>query len=163
MLGEHRQGRVGRDPGKGRVQAAVVEHGRVQAADELAQLGQGLGGLVVGLLDHLADLLGRVGQAGPGHAEVHGQGDQPALGPVVQVALDPAPLGVGGGDDLGPAAGQRLHPQGQLLAAAGSEQGPGSRLIGLGHRPGHPWRSPDQRRGPQGRPQHGQAEAGGRP
>jgi hypothetical protein len=47
-------------------------------------------------------------------------------GPVVQVALDPAPLGVGGGDDLGPAAGQRLDPQGQLLARLG-RAGPGRR------------------------------------
>src|SRR5256886_12853244 len=34
--------------GQGRVEAPVVEHGRVQAADELAQLGQGQHGLVVG-------------------------------------------------------------------------------------------------------------------
>jgi hypothetical protein len=37
---------------------------------------------------------------------VHGQRDQPLLGAVVEVAFDPAPFGVGGGDDLGPAPGQ---------------------------------------------------------
>ena len=42
-----RQRRPGDDPGQRRVQPAVVEHGRVQAADELAQLGQRRLGLVV--------------------------------------------------------------------------------------------------------------------
>ena len=52
MLGAHRgrhvhlqpdrQRRAGHDAGQGRVEAAVVEHGRVQAADQLAQLGQRL-------------------------------------------------------------------------------------------------------------------------
>ena len=61
MLGEQRDatstrsrtgsGALAHDPGQGRVQPAVVEHGRVQAADELAQLGEGLHGLVVRLLD----------------------------------------------------------------------------------------------------------------
>ena len=54
--------------------------------------------------------VGRVGERGAGHAEVHGQRDQPLLGAVVQVALDAAALGVGRGDELGPAAGQRLDP-----------------------------------------------------
>ena len=43
----------------------------------------------------------RAGGAGPrsaGEAERHRQRDQPLLGAVVQVALDPAALGVGGVD-----------------------------------------------------------------
>ena len=56
-----------------------------------------------------------VAEGRAGHAQVHGQRHQPLLGAVVQVALDAAALGVGRGDDVGPAAGQRLHPQLQLL------------------------------------------------
>src|SRR4029450_3989467 len=43
----------------------------------------------------LARGLVRVGGAGAGHPQVHGQRDQPLLGAVVEVALDPAPFGVG--------------------------------------------------------------------
>ena len=79
-----------------------------------------------------------VGEDGPGHAEVHGQRDQPLLGAVVQVAFDPAAFGVGGGDELGPAAGQRLDPHRQLLGAAGAEQAPGRGRVGPGDAPAPP-------------------------
>ena len=45
-----------------------------------------------------------------GHAEVHRQRDQPGLGAVVQVALEPAQLGGGVVDRLGPGLGQHLRP-----------------------------------------------------
>ena len=70
---------------------------------------------------------GASAEALPGHAEVHGQRDQPLLRAVVQVALDPAALGVGRGDDVGPAAGQRLDPLRQFLAAARARAAPGPR------------------------------------
>ena len=88
--------------------------------------------------DGLADGVGRVGEVGPGHAQVHGQGDQPLLGAVVQVAFDPAALGVGGGHDLGPAAGQRLDPQRQLLGCGRGRAGPGRRPRRPGPRPAPP-------------------------
>ena len=72
----------------------------------------------------------------PGHTQVHGQRYQPLLRAVVQVAFDPAAFGVGRGDQIGAAAGQRLDPQRQRLAAAGPEQRPGQALVGPGHPPG---------------------------
>ena len=45
-----------------------------------------------------------------GHAEAHRQRDQPGLGAVVQVALDPAQLGGGVVDGVGAGLGQLLHP-----------------------------------------------------
>src|ERR1035441_9987248 len=71
------------------------------------------------LLDGLPGGLWYVSEGGSGHAQVHRQGDQLLLRSVVQVAFDAAALGVGRGDDLGPAAGQRVDPLGQLLAPAG--------------------------------------------
>ncbi|MEV7854546.1 MULTISPECIES: hypothetical protein [unclassified Streptomyces] len=41
---------------------------------------------------------------------------------VVQVALDPPPLGVGGVEHVGPALGEVGDPAGELLRAAGAEQ-----------------------------------------
>ena len=45
-----------------------------------------------------------------GHAEAHRQRDQPGLGAVVQVALEPAQLGRGVVDGLGARLGQHLRP-----------------------------------------------------
>jgi hypothetical protein len=92
--------------GQCRFQPPVAEHGGMQAADELAQLRQRRDSLLVRRGDRLADRFRLAVEALPGHAEVHGQGNQPLLRPVVQVALDPAALGVGGGHRAGPAAGQ---------------------------------------------------------
>ncbi len=78
----------------------------MQATDEFAHLRQRQYGLLVGVGNRLAHRFRGVTEAGPGHAEVHGQGDQPLLRAIVQVALDPAAFGIDGGDDIGPAAGQ---------------------------------------------------------
>ena len=59
-----------------------------------------------------------------GHAQAHRHGDQPGLGAVVQVALEPAQLGRGVVHRLGPAAGQHLDPLLEHLGAAGGEQQP---------------------------------------
>ena len=66
----------------------------------------------------------QVGEGGPGQAEVHGEGDQPLLGAVVQVALDPPPFGVGGVEHAGPALGEVLDPARQLSDRLG-RAGPG--------------------------------------
>ena len=101
-------------------------------------------GLIVRVGDRPAHGFRRAGEALPGHAEVHGQGDQPLLRAVVQIPLDPAALGVGRGDDVGPAAGQRLDPLRQFLAAARPEQRPGRGLIRPRHLPGQPGRREQQ-------------------
>ena len=67
-------------------------------ADQVPQFGQRLLGLLVRLADDGGGGL-RVGlELGPGPAELHGQGDQPLLGAVVQVTLDPAAFCLGGVD-----------------------------------------------------------------
>jgi hypothetical protein len=76
---------------------------------------------------------GRVGlQLGPGHPEVHGQGDQPLLGAVVEVALDAAALGLGRVDGPVAAGLERLDP-GLELVLAGAQQGLGDGAVGGGH------------------------------
>jgi hypothetical protein len=46
------------------------------------------------------------GHGGLGQAQLEAERDQSLLGAVVQVALDPAPGVVGGGDDPGPGRGE---------------------------------------------------------
>jgi hypothetical protein len=77
-------------------------------------------------------------EALPGHAQVHGQGHQPLLSTVVQVAFDAAAFGVGRSDQVGAAAGQRLGPLGQLLPAGGPEQPLRQVLVDLNRPPGQP-------------------------
>ncbi len=69
----------------------------IQHADDLGGRGVQLRGQLAGLRRHRR--LRR--------AHVQGQGDQPLLGAIVQVALDPAPGGIGGGHDPRPGGGQR--------------------------------------------------------
>ena len=76
----------------------------MQAADQVAQLGEGGLGLLVRLGDRLLRLLGGA-RLGPGHAQVDGEGHQPLLRAVVQVPLEAAPLGVGRVDDARPWSG----------------------------------------------------------
>ena len=103
------EGDLGRHgaPGGQRGQSAPeadVERGRVDAPGDVAQLGDGLLGAVVGLVDELADPIEVdlvVGQLLLGHAEPHGQRDQLGLGAVVQVALDAAQRGGRGVDGHG--------------------------------------------------------------
>ena len=65
----------------------------MDAAGQVAQLGQGVLGVPVGGVDQLAGpgdvrRVAVVAELLPGHPQVHGQRDQPDLGAVVQVALD---------------------------------------------------------------------------
>ena len=68
-------------------------------AGELAQLLQGLGQLAARAGDELLGLAGVAADPALDERELQGQGDQPLLGTVVEVALDAPSLGVGGGDD----------------------------------------------------------------
>lgn len=77
-----------------RLQAPVAEHGRMDAAGQVAQLHERALGLLVRAGHQVAGrLVARRGQAVAGEAEVHGEGAQARLGAVVQVALDAAQLG----------------------------------------------------------------------
>ena len=68
-------------------------------------------------------LSGSVGQLLLGHAEAHAERDQPRLGAVVEVALDPAQLAVLDVHGAGPARLQRLDALRHLGAARGREHG----------------------------------------
>ena len=96
--------RVASDSSAGR--QAVIERGRVDAARQLAQLLQRVRELVARRGRELLGLLGVAPDVGADHPQLQRQRDEPLLGPVVQVALEPAALGVAGGDD--PLA-RRLH------------------------------------------------------
>ncbi len=94
----------GRQGGQRGIEAAVGQDRGMHAAHEAAQLGQGGHGLAVGLVDQHpggGGILGVEARLRPG--QLHRHGHQALLRAVVQVALDPAALGLGGVDDLGPA------------------------------------------------------------
>jgi hypothetical protein len=99
-----------------RPEAAFGQDGRVDAARQLAQLLKGAG-QAVGDPGQLRPELGPLGRHGRlGGAEVQHQRDQPLLGAVVQVALDPPACLVTGGHDPCPRGGQLLAA---LLQGAG--------------------------------------------
>ena len=81
-----------------RLQAAVAEHGRMDPARELAQLLERLRQLLAGALERRARL-GLVAAAAGGEPQVERERDEPLLRAVVQVALEPAALGVARLDD----------------------------------------------------------------
>jgi hypothetical protein len=83
-------------------QAAVHEQWRVDAMGEVPQLLDGVLDADGQHVQHLGGRLRVVGQQVPGEAQVDGQRHQVLLGAVVQVPLDLAALGVGGGHDAGP-------------------------------------------------------------
>ena len=96
----HRQRRlVGERLERGR-ESRLAEDRRIDAVGELAQLVEGGRGLVAGRVQHPGELLVTVGgRAGTREAQVVRQREQPLLGAVVEVALEPAPLGVARLDD----------------------------------------------------------------
>ena len=82
---------------------AIVELGGSKPAGELAELVDGDGDLGDGVVEGAADLgIDGRSEGVLGVAECKADRHQPLLGAVVQVAFDPAPLVVGGGDDPGP-------------------------------------------------------------
>ena len=105
---------------------AVVEHRRVDAAGQVAQLGDGLLGAAVGGVDQLQDPL-QVGLRGPvdhaaellpGQPQLHGDGDHLRLRPVVQVPLDPAQPRGRVVHHVGPGLLQLTHPADAVLLQA---------------------------------------------
>ena len=118
----------------------------MQAADELTQLGQRQYSLIVSLGNGPPGGFRHPGETLAREAQVHGQRDQPLLGAIVQVALNPAALGIGRGDDVGAAAGQRFHPLRQLIGAARAQKPPRGGLVRRGHPPRQPGSRQEQRR-----------------
>ena len=77
-------------------EAVLDQHGRVQAAGDLAQVRQAGVELPRGLRQQVRHGLGTPLQRRAGHAQLQGDADQPRLRAVVQVALEPAALVVAG-------------------------------------------------------------------
>ena len=71
-------------------------------ASELAQLGEAPLQLGPGPIQHLGHIRRIVIEPGSRQLECEGEGHELLLGAVVEVALDPPPLGVAGSDDPGP-------------------------------------------------------------
>jgi hypothetical protein len=71
----HRHRATVRQSGDCRVESAVAQDRRVDAPDEVADVGQSALRLPVRLLDELPGGYGIDRHLLPGHAEVHGQGD----------------------------------------------------------------------------------------
>ena len=87
-------------------QAALGQHHRVDAARELAELGGGVGRSSTRLVEQLARLGGVVVDPRARHAQLERELDQPLLGAVMEVALEPSPCLVGGLDDPRPRRAQ---------------------------------------------------------
>ncbi len=86
----------------------------MDAAGEVAQLAQRLLGAHSRLGEQLAGALGVLGQLLLGHAQAHAERDQPGLGAVVEVALDPAQLAVLDVHGAGAGRLEGLDPLGHL-------------------------------------------------
>ena len=87
----------------------------MDAAREVAELGERLLRVVVGLLDEPSSGIGVGVELCAGAPQVDREGRQALLGTVVEVALDPPPLGDGGVDCLGALAGQLFDSLGRAL------------------------------------------------
>ena len=98
-------------------EAVVAEDGGMDAARQLAQLLDGELGLLARLRDELRGRVRIAVDPRLGEPERDGHGDEPLLRAVVQIALDPAPLGVGGGDDPLARGAQIVHPVAQHARA----------------------------------------------
>ena len=91
----------------------MLEHRRVEAPSQLAELAQREGELVAARRHEL--LRRRVGaDVALQQAQLQRDRDEALLGAVVEVALEPPPLGVAGRDDALPRGLQLDHPRAQL-------------------------------------------------
>ena len=123
----HRHRAAGDDRRQRGVEPAVLEDRGVEAAHEVAQLGQRLLGLLVRAGDELQRAVGIGGELLLGPAEVHAERDQPLLRAVVQVALDAAALGLGAVERGGAARVELLDPGLERVAARARRAGGGRR------------------------------------
>ena len=122
-----------RDVAQRRTEPAVGEDGGMDAAGEVAQLADRALGLVAGLADELERVLAAV-QPLARDPQVQGDGHEPLLRAVVQVALQPPALAVGGGDDARLRGAQVDHARVQLDLAARRQQRPRHRGVDAGER-----------------------------
>ncbi|MCW4601908.1 hypothetical protein ON003_10060 [Janibacter hoylei] len=108
-------GGAGGQGGQCRLEATVGEDRRDDAAGDVPHLDDRLLGGAVRLVDELGGGI-RVAVDGLlGHAEGHRDRDHPLLRSVVQVALDPSPLGLHGVDGLAARLAQGVDPGRQVL------------------------------------------------
>ena len=128
--------RAHRDVAQRVVEPAVGEHRRVDAVRERPQLLERLVDLVLELAQALDAALGIPPDDLLRQLELDPQRDEPLLGAVVQVALDPAPLVLGAGRDAGARelelAHRRLGLGGQPLVLEHHGGHRGARLEQLG-------------------------------
>ena len=126
----------------------------MDAARELAQLLDRELRLLARLRDELRGAVGIAGDPRLGEPERDGHRDEPLLRAVVEVALDPPPLGVGGGDDALARVAQRVHAVAQQARAAQlgrlawEADLTASDLAGVPAPPGDPRRLSARRRAP---------------
>jgi len=134
-LDRHGHRASGRERRERRVQAAVGQDRRVDAADELAQLREGRLRLLVRLVEQAA---GRLGVAArelvARHAEVERERDEPSLDAVVEVALEAAPLLLLRPNDRGAALLELAH----TLTGPGREEDAGEERLRLRQRGSDP-------------------------
>jgi hypothetical protein len=102
----------------------------MDAAGQLAQLGDGLTSLLGGPLQQRRQVRVGPGHLAAGHAQGKDQGHQPLLGTVVQVTLDAPPRGVAGLHDPRPGGAHLLQlgldfslEPGMLQSHAGRRRG----------------------------------------
>jgi hypothetical protein len=113
----HRHRHAGDQPLQRHLQPAPGDDGRVDAARKLAQLLERARELTARLLQR-APCVGIVAEPPLEHPEVERERDQPLLGAVVQVALEPAPLALGGLEDARARAAQLVELGVQLRVQA---------------------------------------------
>ena len=109
----------GDERGERRVEPAVREDCRGDAADEAPEVGDRGLRLRVSGLDELAGRLGVAVHLFPREAEVHRHGDHARLGAVVEVALDPPQLARLRVDRCRAGAGELADPALELLRSPG--------------------------------------------
>lgn len=114
----------------GVAQSAFGEDGRVDAAHQVAQLRERVGGRPAGLRDELPGLLRVLVEQHLDRPEVHAHRHQPCLRPVVQIPLDSAQFGGRGVDGVPPGLRQHPYALGQF-ALVGAEDRPGEPEVGL--------------------------------
>ena len=140
-------------------QPAIEQDRWRDAADQVANLGQGLARLLLAVGEQLLRG-GRIGvDPFAGEAEVDGQQHEPLLGAVVQVALDPVELARLDVEDGRPALLERLHLPSELAALRRAEQ-PGDHRAMEGHdQLGQRCRDREQREPGERAKQHGRRVA----
>jgi hypothetical protein len=101
-------------------QSVVTEHGREDPGRQRPEVCDGVGQPSFEALERLLDGRVRRSQAAPRETRLQQERREPLLGSVVQVALDPAALRVGGFDDAGARVAQLQQIRVQLRLETGA-------------------------------------------